>query len=166
MFNPIISLCCNYSYQKYLFSALPKRNHVYHITFPPEWKTIDIINIFNPFSKFHNFLGNVNLFNIFFLFLANVYIKYINDISAWVALKDESQAKAMNKILPKLQTIHKNIILLPWSVYYNHKNTTASKRKIEECSSSPPADNLDSSIIKDECVVGQTPEKVARLSKG
>lgn len=100
-----------------------------------------------------------------FFFLAPVFIKYINDTSAWVALRDETQAMAINKILPKLQAIHKNIILLPWSVYYNYKNTTASKRKIEECSS-PPEDNIDSSRIKDECAVSQTPEKVARLSKG
>lgn len=81
-------------------------------------------------------------------------------------MRDGSQAKAMNKILPKLQAIHKNIVLLPWSVYYNEKNTSSSttKRKIGECSSSPPKDHVDSS--KDECSIGQSPEKVPRLSKG
>lgn len=83
-----------------------------------------------------------------------------------MALKDGSQAKAMNTILPKLQAIHKNIILLPWSVYYKDKiTTTASKRKIDQCSPSPSEDSVDSSV-KDECTVGQSPEKIQRISKG
>jgi len=80
-------------------------------------------------------------------------------------LKDASYAKAMNKILPKLQGLHKNIVLLPWSVYYKD-TTTTTKRKIDECSSSPPKDDTDSFKMKDECAIGQTPEKVARTSKG
>lgn len=126
-----------------------QRSHVYHITFPPEWKTIDIMNIFNPFT--------------------NVFIKYINDTSAWVALKDVSQAKAMNKVLPKLQALHKNITLLPWSVYNNNstiETTKTIKRKIDECSSSPPKDDTDMLVTKDEGLVGLTPEKVARTSRG
>lgn len=100
-----------------------------------------------------------------------MYIKYINDISAWVALKDGSQAKAMNKILPKLQANHKNIVLLPWSVYYSNKGNmmttaTATKRKIDESPSPLPKDDVDSLIVKNECAVGQTPEKISRLSKG
>jgi hypothetical protein len=108
--------------------------------------------------------------SIIFLYfiVANVFIKYINDTSAWVALKDGSQAKAMNKILPKLQSIHKNIVLLPWSDYYKNKNTAATtlKRKIDECLSSNE-NNVDSSIVNDGCAVdGQTPEKVLLISKG
>lgn len=99
-----------------------------------------------------------------------MFIKYINNTSAWVALKDPLYAKAMNKVLPKLQALHKNVVLLPWSVYYQDTNTTGitskTKRKIEECSSSHSTDNVNSSIVKDECVDGQTPEKVARFSKG
>lgn len=104
-----------------------------------------------------------------FFIIANVFIKYINDTSAWVALKDGSQAKALNKILPKLQAIHKNIVLLPWSVYYKDTNTitpTTIKRKIDECSPSCTKDYIETSVIKDEYVVGQTPEKIPRLSKG
>ncbi|KAF0760366.1 poly(A)-specific ribonuclease PARN-like [Aphis craccivora] len=129
-----------------------QRSHVYHITFPAEWKTIDITNIFSPFT--------------------NVFIKYINDTSAWVALREASQAKAMNKILPKLQALHKNIILLPWSAYYKDTCTsnvpTTTKRKISNCSSSPPKDNIDSPIAEDtsDDHDGHTPEKVPRISKG
>lgn len=107
-----------------------------------------------------------------FFITANVFIKYINDISAWVALKDGSQAKAMNKILPKLQANHKNIVLLPWSVYYSNKGNnmmtiaTATKRKIDEGSSSLPKDNTDSLVVINEFPFGQTPEKISRLSKG
>lgn len=104
-----------------------------------------------------------------FFIIANVFIKYINDTSAWVALKDSSQSKALNKILPKLQAIHKNIVLLPWSVYYKDTNTITSKtikRKIDECSSPCTKDNIETSIMKDDCAVGQTPEKISRLSKG
>lgn len=109
-------------------------------------------------------------FTVCYIFiLAEVFIKYINNTTAWVALKDATYAKAMNKVLPKVQALHKNIILLPWSVYYQDQNTTTvttkTKRKIEECSSAP-SDDLDSSTVKDECAIGQTPEKVARFSKG
>lgn len=71
----------------------------------------------------------------------------------------------MNKILPKLQGLHQNIVLLPWSVYNKDTNTT-TKRKIAECSLSPSNDTTDSLKMKDECAIGQTPEKVARTSKG
>lgn len=87
-----------------------------------------------------------------------------------MALRDGTQAKAMNKILPKLQALHKNIMLLPWSVYYKDTNTltapTTTKRKISNCSSSPPKDNVDSSIAEDSSDDGHTPEKVARISRG
>lgn len=73
----------------------------------------------------------------------------------------------MNKILPKLQALHKNIVLLPWSVYYkNEIPLQTTKRKIDQCSSSSPKDDVDSLKIKDECAVGQTPEKIARTLKG
>lgn len=82
-----------------------------------------------------------------------------------MALRDASQAKAMNKILPKLQANHKNIVLLPWSVYYKDSldvSRTTIKRKIEECS----VDCVDSPTTKNECTADQIPEKVPRISKG
>lgn len=105
----------------------------------------------------------------YFIIIASVFIKYINNTSAWVALKDGTQAKAMNKILPKLQAMHKNIVLLPWSVYHNNRSSvvmSTSKRKIDECSPSHSNDDVDSSAIKNECTVGQSPEKIPRISKG
>lgn len=100
-------------------------------------------------------------------FIELLHIKSINNISAWVVLKDESQAKAMNSFLPKLRAIHRNIVLLPWSVYYNmDDNTTTSKGNIDnKCPSAPPKDNLDS-VSKDEQAAGKTLEKVPCISKG
>lgn len=95
---------------------------------------------------------------------ANVFIKYINNTSAWIALENEAQAKSMTRILPKVQAFNPKIVLLPWSVYYKNKNTTATKRKIE--SASPPKNEIDASVIKDECAGGQTPEKIPRILKG
>jgi len=87
-----------------------------------------------------------------------------------VALRDGSQAKAMNKILPKLQALHKNIMLLPWSVYYKDVYTsnapTATKRKISNCLVSPPKDNIDSSNTECSSDDSHTPEKVPRISRG
>ncbi|XP_050524921.1 poly(A)-specific ribonuclease PARN-like isoform X2 [Daktulosphaira vitifoliae] len=123
-----------------------QRNHVYHITFPPEWKTIDITNVFSPFT--------------------NVFIKYINDTSAWVALRDATHAKAFNKILPKLQALHKNIALVTWASYNKINNITlTTKRKIDQCSPSQAQDNVDSSQ-NDTSMIGQSPEKILRTSKG
>lgn len=35
----------------YLFLANPSRDHVFHITFPKEWKHSDISNLFSPFGE-------------------------------------------------------------------------------------------------------------------
>lgn len=84
-------------------------------------------------------------------------------------MRDASQAKAMNKILPKLQAMHKNITLLPWSVYYKDTTNTltssaATKRKISDCS--PSKDNVDVSITENSSDDNHTPEKVPRISRG
>jgi len=97
------------------------------------------------------------------LFTANIFIKYINDTSAWIALKNEAQAKSIAKILPKIQNLNPKIVLLPWSVYYKYKNIASTKRKIDSIS---PENDVASSTIKDVCAEGQTPEKVPRLLKG
>lgn len=33
-------------------AANVSRNHVFHITFPKEWKTNDIMQLFSPYGKF------------------------------------------------------------------------------------------------------------------
>ena len=45
------SLCVTY-----VLSVQPSRDHVFHITFPKEWKFSDINNLFSPFGKVPGFL--------------------------------------------------------------------------------------------------------------
>ena len=60
---------------------VPYRSHVFHLTFPAEWKTADIIHLFSPFC--------------------HVFVSWIDDTSAFVSLKEKDWA---NQILPTLQT--------------------------------------------------------------
>ena len=60
---------------------VPDRSHVFHMTFPAEWKTADIIHVFSPFC--------------------HVFISWIDETSAFVSLKEKDWA---NQILPSLQT--------------------------------------------------------------
>ena len=60
---------------------VPDRSHVFHLTFPAEWKTADIIHLFSPFC--------------------HVFVSWIDDTSAFVSLKDKDWA---NQILPTLQS--------------------------------------------------------------
>jgi len=46
----------------------PERSHVFHVQFPKEWKTSDIIHLFSPFG--------------------HVFISWVDDCSAFVSLKD------------------------------------------------------------------------------
>ena len=46
----------------------PDRDHVFHITFPPAWKTTEIINLFAPFGS--------------------VQVSWINDTEAYVSLRE------------------------------------------------------------------------------
>ena len=60
---------------------VPDRSHVFHLTFPAEWKTADIIHVFSPFC--------------------HVFVSWIDDTSAFVSLKEKDWA---NQILPTLQS--------------------------------------------------------------
>jgi len=44
----------SYNDQQYIysFSANPSRDHVFHLTFPKEWKHADISQLFSPFGKY------------------------------------------------------------------------------------------------------------------
>ena len=60
---------------------VPDRSHVFHLTFPAEWKTADIVHVFSPFC--------------------HVFVSWIDDTSAFVSLKEKDWS---NQILPSLQT--------------------------------------------------------------
>ena len=46
-------------YISFTFAAVPSRDHVFHIRFPSEWKTLDIIRLFSPFGR-ENIINNNN----------------------------------------------------------------------------------------------------------
>lgn len=37
----------------FLCAVLPSRDHVFHVTFPKEWKAPDLYQLFSPFGKLH-----------------------------------------------------------------------------------------------------------------
>ncbi|XP_076248460.1 poly(A)-specific ribonuclease PARN isoform X2 [Calliopsis andreniformis] len=62
----------------------PSRDHVFHITFPKEWKHNDISQLFSPFG--------------------GVYVSWLSDTSAYVALNRRDQATSVMKSLSKTNT--------------------------------------------------------------
>lgn len=38
--------------------VVPSRNHVFHVTFPKEWKTTDVSQLFSAYGKKLNLLLN------------------------------------------------------------------------------------------------------------
>nr|CAH7723024.1 unnamed protein product [Callosobruchus chinensis] len=57
---------------KIFFIVNPPRDHVFHLSFPKEWKTNDISQLFSPFG--------------------NVYVSWLDESSAYVALYKRDQA--------------------------------------------------------------------------
>ncbi|XP_054281935.1 poly(A)-specific ribonuclease PARN-like [Macrosteles quadrilineatus] len=59
----------------------PKRDAVFHVTFPEQWKLTDLSNLFSPYG--------------------GVYVSWINSRSAYCSLSDKSQAlKVLNSLAP------------------------------------------------------------------
>jgi len=50
----------------------PERSHVFHLTFPPEWRTPDIVHLFSS--------------------LGHVFVSWLDDTSAFVSLKEKEMA--------------------------------------------------------------------------
>eukprot|EP00058_Branchiostoma_floridae_P020629 XP_002606119.1 hypothetical protein BRAFLDRAFT_125118 [Branchiostoma floridae] len=57
----------------------PNRDHVFHVTFPKEWKSNDLYQLFRPFGP--------------------IYIAWIDDVSAFVALNKKDQSDLAYKML-------------------------------------------------------------------
>jgi len=57
----------------------PDRNHVFHITFPAEWKTADIVHLFSSFGY--------------------VFVSWLDDTSAFVSLKEKEMAPQVIEVL-------------------------------------------------------------------
>ncbi|XP_047109506.1 poly(A)-specific ribonuclease PARN-like isoform X1 [Schistocerca piceifrons] len=60
------------------------RDHVFHVTFPKEWKTHDVIQLFSPFGR--------------------VFVSWLNDTSAYVSLENRDQAKLVLRTLTQSDT--------------------------------------------------------------
>lgn len=61
--------------------TVPDRSHVFHLTFPSIWRESEIVELFSPYGS--------------------VVIGFINDTSAFVALKDKDKLKEAAKELNK-----------------------------------------------------------------
>ncbi|CAK9833269.1 Poly(A)-specific ribonuclease PARN [Anthophora retusa] len=63
---------------------IPSRDHVFHITFPKDWKLSDIFQLFNPFG--------------------GVYVSWLSDTSAYVGLHRRDQINSVAKMLGNTST--------------------------------------------------------------
>ncbi|XKL67209.1 hypothetical protein PGB90_010629 [Kerria lacca] len=91
----------------------PSRNHVFHITFPKEWKTSDIVQLFNAYG--------------------NIHISYCNQSTAWVTLLEQEKSKLVisGLIEPNLKEtpgLRKPYTVLTWNSF--HEKITAAKHNI------------------------------------
>ena len=57
----------------------PNRDHVFHVTFPSDWKTFDLINLFSPFGP--------------------VYVSWLGDTTAFVSLNLKENSASVMKTL-------------------------------------------------------------------
>ncbi|XP_052241794.1 poly(A)-specific ribonuclease PARN-like isoform X2 [Dreissena polymorpha] len=74
----------------------PSRDHVFHISFPVDWKHTDISQLFSPFG--------------------NVYIGWLDDTSAYVSLHSKSQTSSVMKSLCKKGSVYRLM------TYQEHKD--------------------------------------------
>lgn len=59
--------------------TVPSRDHVFHLTFPKDWRHNEINQLFSPYGS--------------------VYVGWINDRSAWISLQDREQTVHVKKNL-------------------------------------------------------------------
>ncbi|XP_076455796.1 poly(A)-specific ribonuclease PARN-like [Babylonia areolata] len=90
----------------------PSRDHVFHLSFPKEWKSSDINNLFGAFG--------------------NIHISWINDTSVFVALYKKDNAEAVLKALGETRTLYQ---LVPYKVYRSSQGESSTVPVV--CS--PPA---------------------------
>lgn len=64
----------------------PNRDHVFHVTFPKEWKISDLMQLFSPFG--------------------HVFVAWVDDTSAFVALERKDQASLVMRTLTQSDIYH------------------------------------------------------------
>lgn len=91
----LLSDCCQSFYSKPFpsFAVVPKRDHVFHITFPLQWKQSDIVNHFRKFGS--------------------VFIRWINQTSAFVALNNRENSSIL---LDSIAAV-KGVKIVPFKQY-------------------------------------------------
>ncbi|KAL3272701.1 hypothetical protein HHI36_014165 [Cryptolaemus montrouzieri] len=83
----------------------PSRDHVFHVSFPKEWKVNDIQQFFSPFG--------------------NVFISWINDSSAFVGLYKRDQATLAYTTLCDDETC----VVTPFAKFQNEDSPTSANRR-------------------------------------
>ncbi|XP_076228203.1 poly(A)-specific ribonuclease PARN isoform X3 [Nomia melanderi] len=88
----------------------PSRDHVFHLTFPKEWKYNDISQLFSPFG--------------------GVYVSWLSDTSAYVALNRREQAISAAKSLRKKSGTYKIQKYAEYQASLENLNRGERKRKL------------------------------------
>lgn len=84
----------------------PKRDHVFHVSFPKEWKTDDLCQLFSPFG--------------------NVQISWLNETSAFVSLYKKEESSNVLKNLCKNDTAYR---ITPYQDHKTGNSPTNNVRK-------------------------------------
>ncbi|XP_063446244.1 poly(A)-specific ribonuclease PARN-like isoform X1 [Mytilus trossulus] len=115
-----------------------KREHVFNVSFPKEWKNEDLNQLFSPFG--------------------NIQISWLNDTSAYVSLYRKEEAKNVMKSLCKDDTVYQI------RGYNDHKTvitTNVRKRPMSAPDCLPPS-KKQKSLNAEECSSESAPPFVSR----
>jgi len=96
----------------------PDRGHVFHITFPSEWRTSDIVHLFSP--------------------LGHVFVSWLDDTSAFVSLKEKEMA---GQALEVLKAGNSNYKIQSYQSYAAGK-ILASQTPVQSCGITPTLEKL------------------------
>jgi len=95
----------------------PERSHVFHITFPKEWKTPDIVHMFSSFGY--------------------VFVSWQDDTSAFVSLKEKEMAPQVLEVIKSGSTFR----IQSYQSYIDTKNQ-ASLVGLENCGITPTLEKM------------------------
>lgn len=103
---------CNKLYITYSFDlkylnfagddVVVNRGHLYHLTFPSQWKSTDLYQLFSAFG--------------------GCFIGWINEASAFIALKDEKQKTHVNRVMINKKPPSAAYTIISYEEYIRNKN--------------------------------------------
>ncbi|CAL1287565.1 unnamed protein product [Larinioides sclopetarius] len=97
----------------------PNRDNVFHVSFPQEWKTIDLVELFLPYG--------------------NVYVHWLDDVSALVALKSpENTVNAKAALLNKSSCLYR---VRTYAEYQKWANQQLQSSRVESKKSFPSSES-------------------------